>query len=88
MYDYAAEPMWDRVWASLYYTTSTLTSTGYGDISPHSISEMFISTLMMIFGILFFSILMETLMRRFKDRDKLLDEISDKLKLLHELKTD
>ena len=85
-YDYAAEPIWDRLWASLYFTTSNLTTTGYGDISPHSISEMMLSILMMVFGVIFFSFLMTGFMKKFRVKDKILDEVSVKLALLRDLR--
>lgn len=41
---------------SFYFTVTTITTVGYGDISGNNTSERIICVLMMVMGVIFFSI--------------------------------
>lgn len=42
----------------MYYSLTTLSTVGYGDYSPSSIMEKIFGSIIQIFGVTFFSILM------------------------------
>ena len=42
----------------MYYSLTTLSTVGYGDFSPESIMEKIFGSIIQIFGVTFFSILM------------------------------
>lgn len=42
----------------MYYSLTTLSTVGYGDFSPKSIIEKIFGSIIQIFGVTFFSILM------------------------------
>ena len=47
-----------RLILSMYYSLTTLSTVGYGDFSPQSIMEKIFGSIIQIFGVTFFSILM------------------------------
>lgn len=54
-----AEPeIHERLITIMYYALTTLSTVGYGDYSPCSIAEKIIGSVIQIFGVTFFSILM------------------------------
>jgi len=52
-----------------YYAITTLSTIGFGDFSPVSVSEKFLTAAILLFGVVVFSIIMNNLMeilRNFK----------------------
>lgn len=47
-----------RLYTCMYYSLTTLSTVGYGDFSPQSIMEKIFGSIIQIFGVTFFSILM------------------------------
>lgn len=47
-----------RLFTCMYYALTTLSTVGYGDYYPCSISEKIVGSIIQIFGVTFFSILM------------------------------
>ena len=47
-----------RLFTCMYYSLTTLSTVGYGDYSPSSIMEKIFGSIIQIFGVTFFSILM------------------------------
>ena len=52
MYD---SSKFDLYIASFYYTLTTLTTVGYGDITPMNTNEVIVSSFFMFIGVLFYS---------------------------------
>jgi voltage-gated potassium channel len=50
---------------SLYWALSTMTTVGYGDVTPHSALAKVIACVMMIFGISFFALVTGAIAQRF-----------------------
>jgi hypothetical protein len=44
----------------MYYALTTLSTVGYGDFSPVSIAEKIVGAVIQIFGVTFFSVLMNS----------------------------
>lgn len=65
-YGYLDETTHDRFWASMYYVYATFTTTGYGDILPHTNVEFLVTIFMMILGVLFYSFLYTTIIGKFE----------------------
>ena len=86
LYGYQDEPVWDRYWASLYYTYTTITTTGYGDITPHTIPEMLFTLAMMVFGVIVYSWIYSTMMDAIKSRKERYDDYENKKLLLKDFK--
>jgi CRP-like cAMP-binding protein len=85
-YDYEHEPYYDRYWASVYYTYTTMTTTGYGDIVPETLTEKFLTSIYMFFGVLFYSWIYTTMLgisQKSKERDEV---VHRKKQMLKELK--
>lgn len=85
-YGYNAETTHDRFWASLYYVYSTVTTTGYGDLGPNSVSEFTLTIMFMIFGVVFYSLVYTTIIAKFDERLKKNQEFLDKYDLLKDLR--
>lgn len=64
-FQYNAESVHDRFWASLYYTYSTVTTTGYGDLTPNSVSEFVLTIGFMTFGVVFYSLVYTMIIQKF-----------------------
>jgi hypothetical protein len=69
-YQYDKEKTHDKFWASLYYVYSTVTTTGYGDLGPGSVSEFTLTILFMTFGVVFYSLVYTTIISKFGERLK------------------
>ena len=48
----------DQMIRSMYYALTTLSTVGYGDFYPVSVAEKILGSIIQIFGVTFFSILM------------------------------
>lgn len=48
----------ERLITCMYYALTTLSTVGYGDFYPNSIAEKIVGSILQIFGVTFFSILM------------------------------
>ena len=48
----------ERLTTIMYYALTTLSTVGYGDYSPCSIAEKIVGAVIQIFGVTFFSVLM------------------------------
>lgn len=81
-YQYEFEPTHDRFWASLYYVYSTFTTTGYGDIVPHTNIEFLVTIIMMMLGVLFYSYLYTTIINKFEKQNAKNKFFTDKLEEL------
>lgn len=74
---YINEPFFDRYVASFYYIYSTVTTTGYGDITPSTIYEYILTILTQIIGVIFYSMTYNKIFRNIelhKQRDDLVEE--------------
>jgi Ion channel len=49
-------PYWQQYIASLHFVTVTVTTIGYGDVSPNTPLEQIVSIFMMLIGVVFFGI--------------------------------
>ena len=56
--------------ASFYYTITTLTTVGYGDITPVSSTEKIVSSFLMLTGVLFYSYIIGMLTSIMTELDK------------------
>lgn len=71
-----------RLVLMMYYALTTLSTVGYGDFSPVSIAEKIVGAIILIFGVTFFSILMNSFIEvvqgisshNFNDNDNKLTE--------------
>jgi hypothetical protein len=55
-----AAPGWQQYVASLYFVTYTLTTVGYGDITPVTPAEQIVATCIMLVGIVFFGLVISS----------------------------
>ena len=85
-YDYKEEHTLDKFWASMYYIYSTFTTTGYGDISPHTNTEFAMTIIMMILGIVFYSFLYSTIINKLDERRRKNQLFTEKLDTLESVK--
>lgn len=85
-YDFLDEPTHDRFWASVYYIYSTMTTTGYGDITPQTKQEFALTVMFVAFGVTFHSLIYTTILKKIEEfREKNL-KYNLKLKYMHEMK--
>ena len=68
-YAYQDELTFDKFWASLYYTYTTFTTTGYGDIIPHTNTELFMTILMMVIGVILYSMIYSRIMMKLEEKN-------------------
>lgn len=85
-YGFYAEPTHDKFWASLYFVYSTVTTTGYGDITPDTNFEFFQTLIFMFCGVIFYSFVYSSIVSKFTDVAKRNDVYHEKLKMLIHLK--
>jgi hypothetical protein len=84
-FQYNAESTHDQFWVSLYYVYSTVTTTGYGDLTPNSVSEFVLTIMFMIFGVVFYSLVYTTIIQKFDERLKKNQEFHIKEDMLKDL---
>lgn len=60
--DLSAADAVTQYFAAIYFTTTTITTTGYGDISAHSVVEQIIAMLIMFVGAIFFGFLISAML--------------------------
>lgn len=85
-YDFLDEPTHDRFWASLYYIYATMTTTGYGDITPQTKQEFALTVMFMAFGVTFHSLIYTTILKKIEEfREKNL-KYNNKLSYMNEMK--
>lgn len=87
-HDYNSEPEFDKYIVSLYFIYTTMTTTGYGDILPGTISEYLLTSIFMILGVLFYSIIYSNITNKLDERFKKNQEYQSKYILLIQLKKD
>jgi Na+/melibiose symporter-like transporter len=97
-YTFEEEQMWlfnfegekettsDKFWLSAYYVTTTITTTGYGDLLPATTIEYLITSLLTIFGAAFFFEIFRKINKRFKDDENHQKTIHEKKNLMIDLK--
>jgi hypothetical protein len=73
---------------TLYYTITTVTTVGYGDISATSNLEMILACFTMITGVLIFSLTTSTVVSIVESFDDSNEEVTKKLDILHHMKID
>lgn len=71
---------------SLYWIAQTITTVGYGDITPNNYIEQIICILAMLAGVIFFSFTIGTLTSLIADMDAKTIDQSKKLNILHTIK--
>jgi len=86
LYGYSDESLFDRYISSLYFTYTTLTTTGYGDLTPHTEGELFATILFVGVGVTVCSFIFSTMLEKFVKMNEASDEFLQKKKLLQELK--
>ena len=57
--------LWDGIW----WAVVTVTTVGYGDVTPHSVQGRLVAMVVMLFGIGFLSVLTATIASRFVQTD-------------------
>jgi len=71
---------------STYWTVTTITTVGYGDISGTNIAEMCVSVIMMLVGVISFSILNASLASIISNSDSKAGNYQEKLATLDKAK--
>lgn len=84
-YGYREEALFDRYVASLYFVYTTLTTTGYGDILPHSEYEYFNCILLMALGVTVHSFIYTMIINKFEESRLKYEEFKLKKILLKDL---
>jgi hypothetical protein len=54
-HDYTNETRINLYFASIFYVLTTITTTGYGDIVPMAMDEVFLTILLTCIGVIFYS---------------------------------
>jgi voltage-gated potassium channel len=67
-----------NVWRGMWWAVETVTTVGYGDYTPHSVSGRIVAVLLMLVGIGFLSILTATIASSFVSRDAETEQTADK----------
>jgi len=78
------DPTFDQYIASLYWTITTLSTVGYGDIVPRTSLERIVSIFWMIFGLCFFSFTVSSLSSMLNSVDTKESLLSHKLAAIDE----
>ena len=93
---YIDEEHWSLYMASLYWTYTTISTVGYGDITAETMLERILSISLMLFGVCFFSFTIGSLASIFNRMDSkegmlnekmaIIDEFAKEAKLSNDLK--
>ena len=85
-FGYSDEGVWERYWASLYYTYTTMTTTGYGDITPDTTPEKMFTLVIMVFGVILYSWIYSMMMDAIKEGKERYEVFEIKKNQMKELK--
>lgn len=85
-YGYSEESQFDRYVTSFYFTFTTMTTTGYGDITPATNSEFFLTLVFMFVGVIIHSLVFGSIFEAIEENRKEYDTINEKLNLLRNMK--
>lgn len=85
-YGFLSEPTHDRFWASVYYIYATVTTTGYGDITPYTKQEFGLTVMFVWFGVSFHSLIYTTMLKNIENYRQKNMKYNEKLKFLNEMK--
>lgn len=85
-YNFLNEPTHDRFWASVYYIYATVTTTGYGDITPFTKQEFGLTVMFVGFGVSFHSLIYTTMVKNIEAYRKKTMRYNEKLKFLYQMK--
>lgn len=85
-YGYLDSDIWERYLVSLYWALTTLTTVGYGDITPYTTSEKILSMFWMIMAVYFISFSVGSLSSMLSQQYTKEKIINDKLILADEYK--
>ena len=77
-YGYIDSSTADKYWASLYYTYTTATTTGYGDIVPEDTDEFYLTIIMNFAGVIFYSYLFNYIIYQIDKEKEKMDDIFNK----------
>ena len=73
---------------SLYFTVTTIVTVGYGDITPKNSGERIICVLLMLIGVISFSIGTGILSSIIANYDTALAKLEEKMSTLQEMRTE
>lgn len=77
--------VWDLYLCAFYWTVTTITTVGYGDISAYNVSEMAFCSIAMVIGVFLYSFTIGSLSTLLLNLDSEKQKLNAKLELLHEL---
>lgn len=83
-YGYIDSDTWVKYQTSVYWALTTLTTLGYGDISPFTVTEKILGMMWMLFAVYFLSFSIGSLTTMFADMDSRDRIINEKLLLVDE----
>jgi hypothetical protein len=79
------DPLINKYWTSLYWACQTLTTVGYGDCLPVNMWEFIINIIWMIFGVIFYSVLVASVTSNIQAEANNADKLAGTLKLLDDV---
>lgn len=85
-YEFQNESQLDRYTVSLYYSLTTMTTTGYGDIVPETSYEFALNFVIMFVGVILHSIVFGMIFDAIEKNRKEFDKDNEKKKFLKDLK--
>lgn len=85
-YNYTGENSMDRYAASFYFAFTTMTTTGYGDITPGTRTEFVLTLLFMFVGVIIHSLVFGSIFDAIENNKKEYDKFNTKLNMIRNLK--
>ena len=85
--EYAAETEFENLWDGVWWAVVTVTTVGYGDLTPYTVGGRVVGIVLMFVGISFLSLLTAAIASRFV-RDERSSEHEEMMTALHEIRAE
>ncbi|HKG10445.1 MAG TPA: potassium channel family protein, partial [Gaiellaceae bacterium] len=85
--EYAAETEFGTLWDGVWWAVVTVTTVGYGDLTPHTVGGRVVGIALMFVGISFLSLLTAAIASRFV-REERSSEHTEMMDALHQIQAE